>query len=625
MHFLNVAKTQQDKQVQTELPGNQESVPLHAKARGAAKCETLGFQKSALPPPPPLGVSKTASTRSPVRILTVTHPLSSAKPRKRAWDGSAERSNMPGDITPPTIDVHFASLHQQKLISSAKELLSVVQSPKVTKNIAAGTQGTIAAGAVSNVTEKKQNLHGGRSASSHMSPAGTHPIHNAWTTGDKIASADDKNWTANDKNLSANESWSKPERDWKGLMAMAWSIDDKKRADETKGMLPAAFGGPLGPEPMLVLPSLSAPPLMPTRPMDEFHVPEVVSRDTGKHRPFRLKAQTIGRLPPSGLPFKELQVKKVLTVPSPPVITSAKWIPCQPTPLPPKELQGGALPPPPASPFQREIPSRFAKRHQRVGPRLTGPESSVQCFGDAFGHFREGTYPAPPALLLPTMAPPKMSPPISIRPPPLSVSFAPKSSSAPPPVKAYLQKACPDSNKKKRRVKSPDQWPRSPQRPAPPRGLLQPFAPPLAEGAVSAACPCDKSAKAEDDVDEVHPAWLIECILQECADDRTYIPSQWTEWFKEHGIKSFWRYVPYDDKDIQGRREPNMTAEIVTDDPTFDLKPGTLVPISEERTSELTTYIKAAVADTEVWYFDRRPSTDLDNGGRLFERAYGSE
>ena len=166
---------------------------------------------------------------------------------------------------------------------------------------------------------------------------------------------------------------------------------------------------------------------------------------------------------------------------------------------------------------------------------------------------------------------------------------------------------------------------RSPERPAPPRGLLQPFAPPAVEGAVSAACPCDKSSKGEDDVDEVPPAWLMEYLHEECHDDKTYTPSQWMEWFKDKGIKSFWRYVPYDEKNIQGRREPKRTAEIVTDEPDFDLEPGTLVPVAEERTIEGITYIRAADPKTVVWYFDRRPTTDLHTGGQLFQKAYGSE
>ena len=60
-------------------------------------------------------------------------------------------------------------------------------------------------------------------------------------------------------------------------------------------------------------------------------------------------------------------------------------------------------------------------------------------------------------------------------------------------------------------------------------------------------------------------------------------------------------------------------------DAALDLKPGSLVPISEERSSECITYIKVADPHSEVWFFDRQPGTDLDRGGPLFERAYGSE
>ena len=164
---------------------------------------------------------------------------------------------------------------------------------------------------------------------------------------------------------------------------------------------------------------------------------------------------------------------------------------------------------------------------------------------------------------------------------------------------------------------------RSTQRPAPPRGLLTPFALPSAVGSVSPAVSCDTSAKNDDDVDEVLPTWLVE-YLQESADNKTYTARQLTEWFKEHGIQSFWRYVPYDDKHIQGRCEPSMTAEVVADDPAFDLEPGTLVPISEELTCESTTYIKTAGPNTSAWFSVKRPCSDLDGGGRLFERVYGS-
>ena len=568
MHVPNVVQKQVDEDLQRERICNHDSMPLLSRACGVFKSETWGSEQSAMPQPLLLSVPDTASTRSPVRMLTVTHPNGSTKCRKRV-----------SDVELRTLDGYCASRHQHK------------PPPKVSNNYAARTQGTTVAGTVWNVNGKKQERHSACFASSHRFPSVTHPSGKTWTTGDKSSSADDNNWSVKHKTCctenrdwSSKESWgniwqsqkrsraneSKSSEDWKDFTGMAWRSEDEKRSYETQGILPAAFGGPLVPEQMFVLP---APPIPP--PMDRFS------------------------LPPSSLPPNELQVNKVPFVSSLPVTSCAKAGPCQAKSLLRTELQVGGVPSPPASPFQRQMSGPFTKRQQRVEPSATNVESSSQRFGDADSS----------GMCVPAVAPAKVSSPI----------FVPKPPSVPPPVEAYIQKAFSDSQKKRRRMESPVQRVSSTQRPAPPRGLLTPSA----VGSVSPAVSCDTSAKNDDDVDEVLPTWLVE-YLQESADNKTYTARQLTEWFKEHGIQSFWRYVPYDDKHIQGRCEPSMTAEVVADDPAFDLEPGTLVPISEELTCESTTYIKTAGPNTSAWFSVKRPCSDVDGGGRLFERVYGS-